>query len=184
MTAIARLGSANHGETGMDITLEQIFPHLGDPGHVVRVMVRLSAAAVVGAIIGYERQHEGKQAGLRTHMLVALGAAMFTMIPGEAKMDTPDVSRVIQGVATGVGFLGAGCILHVNQEQRVKGLTTAASIWVTAAAGMATGAGYLFPAIFCVVLAWTILSTIHHFENWWHRRHKPTSRDDPPQPLE
>jgi putative Mg2+ transporter-C (MgtC) family protein len=164
----------------MDITLEQIFPHLGEPVHWVRVMVRLSVAAGVGSIIGYERQHEGKQAGLRTHMLVALGAAMFTMVPGEALMSPGDVSRVIQGVATGIGFLGAGCILHVDQEQRVKGLTTAASIWLTAAAGMSVGAGYIWAAVFCVVLGWTILSTMHHIENWWHHKHKPQSRDDVP----
>src|SRR6266851_1835629 len=95
---------------------------------------------------------EDVSAGLRTHMLVALGAALFTLIPQEAKMETADISRVIQGIAAGIGFLGAGTILKLGEEHRIQGLTSAASVWLTAAAGTAVGAGWLWPAV--VGVAW------------------------------
>lgn len=101
----------------------------------------------MGGVIGWNRQLKGKAAGLRTHMLVGLGSALFVMVPlaiGGVEQAS-DVSRAIQGVATGVGFLGAGEILHYSRHQdgvkKVKGLTSAASIWVTAALGVAAAYG-------------------------------------------
>lgn len=109
---------------------------------------RLAAAVVAAAAIGWEREWRRKPAGLRTHVLVALGAAGFVLVglrtaPGElanaSGAAAVDLSRVIQGVAGGIGFLGAGTILH--HRGNVEGLTTAASLWLTAAVGMAAGTG-------------------------------------------
>jgi|SRR5436190_21155498 len=108
---------------------------------IVRVVIRVLVAAALGALLGWERQRAGKTAGLRTHMLVALGAALFVLFPAEAGMTIGDLSRVIQGVATGIGFLGAGTILKRAESEHIEGLTTAASIWLTGAIGMAVGAG-------------------------------------------
>ena len=113
-------------------TMPERFVQVGDLDHLVRVAVRLLVALVFGAVVGFEREREGKSAGIRTHMLVALGAALFTLVPVETNMEVKDLSRVIQGVVVGIGFLGGGTILQLAQEHRVRGLTSAASIWVTA----------------------------------------------------
>lgn len=156
-----------------------IFRDLPDAELVLLVAARLLAAALLGGIVGFERQLEGKSAGVRTHMLVALGAAAFTLIPLVAGADDQGVSRVIQGVATGVGFLGAGIILPLREELKVKGLTTAANIWVTAAAGVAAGAGFLWVAALTVGLAWIILDVVHRLEHGLRRGKKsPPTRED------
>ena len=108
---------------------------------------RLTLALIGGGLIGWNRQTHGKAAGLRTHMLVSLGAALFVLIPLQIGGDlSPDaLSRTIQGVATGVGFLGAGEILYLSRRADsrpvVKGLTSAAAIWVSAALGVVAGCG-------------------------------------------
>src|SRR5450432_3198321 len=103
-------------------------------------VTRLGVAALIGGAIGFERQLHGHWAGLRTHMMVAVGSAVFVMagerISGE---HTDDVSRVIQGIAAGIGFLGAGTILKLGDQMEIKGLTTASSIWLSAAIGIASG---------------------------------------------
>jgi putative Mg2+ transporter-C (MgtC) family protein len=132
--------------------------------YLLRVVVRLCIAVALGAVIGFERERTGKSAGVRTHMLVALGAALFTTVPLEAGMRTADFSRVIQGLVTGIGFLGGGVILKLSEEHQVRGLTTAAGIWATAAVGMAVGAGWLWPALCGTVLAWVILQLLHVLE--------------------
>jgi putative Mg2+ transporter-C (MgtC) family protein len=144
---------------------EDVFSGPGDGPHVGRVVVRLSVACVLGAAIGMERYREGKSAGLRTHMLVALGAAMFTLIPVEATMNSADVSRVIQGVAAGIGFLGAGTILKLGDKHRIEGLTSAASVWLTAAIGTAAGAGWIWVAFIGMLWGLIILFIIHRFEH-------------------
>jgi putative Mg2+ transporter-C (MgtC) family protein len=103
--------------------------------------LRLGAAALAGGVIGWERQKQGRPAGLRTHMLVSLGSAIVVLIFGGVSSDA--TSHVVQGVATGVGFLCAGDILHHvrSGEEYVTGLTSAASLWVTAALGMAAATG-------------------------------------------
>jgi len=109
------------------------------------LLIRLGSAILAGGTIGWERQQRHKAGGLRTHMLVSLGAALFVLVPIEVSGSVDSLSRAIQGVATGVGFLGAGEILHRSRpnrrDQEVKGLTSAASIWVTAALGITAGAG-------------------------------------------
>ncbi len=104
-----------------------------DVREVARVSTRLLVAAALGGLLGYERELKRKAAGLRTHMLVALGAALFVLVPLQAGVPKEDVSRVMQGIVTGIGFLGAGTILKGSSVEDVKGLTTAAGIWLTAA---------------------------------------------------
>jgi putative Mg2+ transporter-C (MgtC) family protein len=105
------------------------------------VFLRLSAAVVVGALIGLDRELRGKPAGFRTVALVSLGSAMFVLTAASGvRTDSFDpVSRAIQGIVTGVGFLGAGTIVRGQTQDSVKGLTTAASVWLAAATGIACG---------------------------------------------
>jgi putative Mg2+ transporter-C (MgtC) family protein len=116
-----------------------------DINNLSGLISRLGLALLAGGAIGWERQQRHKAAGLRTHMLVSLGAALFVLVPIEVSGTADGLSRSIQGVATGIGFLGAGEILHQsrsdNRKQEVKGLTSAASVWVTAALGVTAGAG-------------------------------------------
>ena len=141
----------------------------------VRILVRLMGAAILAGIIGYERESSGKAAGLRTHMLVAVGSAIFVLAAAESGMGLADVSRVIQGVAAGIGFLGAGAILKVASEREIQGLTTAAGIWMTAAVGVAAGMGRLGLAAMGVGLSWLILAVLSRLEP------KPRTNDSPVQ---
>jgi putative Mg2+ transporter-C (MgtC) family protein len=143
--------------------VEDLF-HLPDGPQMMRVVARVVVAAFLGALLGWERERAGKAAGLRTHMLVALGAALFVLFPAEAGMDIADLSRVVQGVATGIGFIGAGTILKRVESEQVEGLTTAASIWLTGAIGMSVGAGQLWLSAVCAVSAWIILYVLARYE--------------------
>jgi putative Mg2+ transporter-C (MgtC) family protein len=149
----------------MDIFLNELTASLPDAVQASRLLIRLSAATLLGAIIGYEREKTGKSAGLRTHMLVSLSSALFVLAPLEAGMTDSDVARVIQGVAAGIGFIGAGAILKVSNDREIQGLTTAAGIWVTAAVGLAAGLGRLGLAIVSVVLGWMILYLLARIEH-------------------
>lgn len=125
-----------------------------------RIILRLALAAMLGAFLGLEREQSGKAAGVRTHMLVAVGGALFVLIPQQMQMSDEALSRVIQGVVTGVGFLGAGTILKSAREETVIGLTTAAGLWLTAAIGIAAGLGRVASAVLCAVLALVILHIV------------------------
>ena len=125
----------------METLLNELTGSLPDAAQAIRVSLRLLVATLLAAIIGYEREISGKSAGLRTHMLVALGSAVFVLAPIEAGMNLGDVSRVLQGIAAGIGFIGAGAILKGSSDREVQGLTTAAGIWMTAAVGMTAGMG-------------------------------------------
>jgi putative Mg2+ transporter-C (MgtC) family protein len=105
------------------------FTNLPDLAATTRLIVRLLSAAILGGLLGFERAEKGKPAGLRTHMLVALGAALFVMVAEQYGMATADLSRVIQGILTGIGFIGAGAILKITDQVHVRGLTTRASGW-------------------------------------------------------
>lgn len=131
---------------------------------VARVAVRLLLAAILGGVLGFERQRRGKAAGLRTHMLVAVGTALFTIAPIQAGMSIADVSRILQGIAAGVGFIGAGAILKRTDQEEIKGLTTAAGIWLTAAVGAAVGLGSLWVPVLGALFALAILSTLRYIE--------------------
>ncbi len=134
---------------------------------------RLGMALVFSAAIGWEREQKGRSAGLRTHILVALGAAGFTLIALEisgaavaAGISPPyDPGRIISTIVGGVGFLGAGAILH--SRHRVHGLTTAAGIWAVAAIGVACGCGLYSLAILMTALGLATLVVIKHFADKW-----------------
>jgi putative Mg2+ transporter-C (MgtC) family protein len=139
---------------------------LPDLSRLFQVVAQLGVAALLGGVLGIEREKVGKAAGLRTHMLVALGAALFTVSALDAGMNAADLSRVFQGIAAGIGFIGAGAILKLTHEKEIKGLTTAATLWLTAAAGTAVGAGHLWIPIVGVLLAFVILAALGRIERW------------------
>ena len=137
------------------------FSDVPDLAQLMRIGVRLLLAAVLGFVLGFEREHQGKAAGVRTHMLVSIGAALFVLVPQQSGIVPADMSRVIQGLVAGVGFLCAGTILKTGQdEQQVQGLTTAAGLWLTAAIGMACGLGREVTALLSAVLALAVLSLV------------------------
>jgi len=140
-------------------TIEE-FSDLGNAEDITRIVLRLLVALALGGLLGYERESIGASAGLRTHMLVSLGCALFILIPVQAGMQIEDVSRVLQGVAAGIGFIGAGAILKQSNQNDIRGLTTAASIWTTAAIGVAAGMGREASAIVSAVFAFIILAIL------------------------
>lgn len=127
---------------------------------LTRVVLRMCVALLLGAVIGWERERRDAEAGLRTHMLVSLGSALFVLVPAEAGMGTEALSRVVQGLVSGIGFLGAAAVLKVSTEGRIHGLTTAASIWATAAVGMAAGLGRESTAVLSTLLVLLVLSSL------------------------
>ncbi len=139
------------------------FSDVPDIGQFARIVIRLTLAAVLGFMLGFEREQQGKAAGVRTHMLVAIGSALFVLIPQQSGIVPADMSRVIQGLVAGVGFLCAGTILKQNKdEHQVQGLTTAAGLWMTAAIGMACGLGRELTAILSALLALAVLTLVPH----------------------
>jgi putative Mg2+ transporter-C (MgtC) family protein len=148
----------------MDAFLSELSAGLPDSVQAARVTLRLVIAALLGAAIGMQREYAGKPAGLRTHMLVALGAALFVIASAESGMPSSELSRVVQGLATGVGFLGGGAILKRVPEGEISGLTTAAGIWLTAALGVAAGLGRWGAAVLGVFLTLVILAVIGRVE--------------------
>lgn len=148
----------------MDSFIAEFIAGMPTADQFAHVVVRLLAAALLGGIVGYERERAGRPAGLRTHMLVSLGAALFVISGEEFGMDSEDLAVVIQGIATGIGFIGGGAILKLADEQEIKGLTTAAGIWMTAAVGVAAGLGRWGSAGIGVLLTWIILSILYKFE--------------------
>ena len=138
--------------------------------HILIVsVVRLGLAALLGAVIGFQRERVHSTAGLRTHMLVSVGAAFFVLATIQAGSSSADVSRVIQGLTAGVGFLGAGAILKMGDKDQVHGLTTAASIWLIAAIGTGAGLGHLWLPLLGAAFGWFILGPIGRLE----KRHPP-----------
>lgn len=147
----------------MDLFIEALraeFSDIPDAAQTIRIFVRLLFAALLGGLLGYERQRQGKAAGVRTHMLVAMGAALFVLVPQQAGMAIADLSRVMQGIITGLGFLGAGAIIKHRSEEDVQGLTTAAGVWMTAAIGIACGLGLEATAALSTLLALIVLGLV------------------------
>jgi putative Mg2+ transporter-C (MgtC) family protein len=141
-------------------TLTVEFSDIPDTATLTKIMVRILVAGLLGGILGYERERKARSAGIRTHMLVAVGAAIFMIGPTQAGMSVGDLSRVIQGVIQGVGFLGAGAIIIGTAAQRVQGLTTAASIWAAAGIGVAAGLGIEATAVLATVIVLFILAVV------------------------
>lgn len=136
------------------------------------LVIRLLAAAALAALLGWERERAGKAAGLRTHMLVGIGAALYTVLAELSVLEISpnsegfqaDPIRVIQAVAIGIGFLGSGIIFVSRRDERVRGLTTAASIWATAAIGVASGLGYYVLAVTSTLLLLLVLRVLVRFD--------------------
>ena len=138
---------------------------------IPEIAFRLGAALLAGALIGLDREIKKRPAGLQTHALVSLGAALTLLVIVQGSGPTGDpASRAVQGIITGIGFVGAGVIMQHERERRVEGLTTAASIWTAAALGMACGAGYLGLAAVALVAIILVLVVGGWVEAWMERR--------------
>ncbi|HYF40177.1 MAG TPA: MgtC/SapB family protein [Gemmatimonadales bacterium] len=142
-----------------------------EPTAELALLARLLAAGVLSAVVGWEREAAGRPAGLRTHMLVGIASALFTVLGELAVEDYPaeeglqaDPIRVIQAVAIGIGFLGSGVIFVARDGEHVVGLTTAASVWATAAVGIATGLGYYILAAGSTLILMLVLRTMSRFD--------------------
>lgn len=146
------------------------------------VIVRLAVATLIGAVLGADREVRNKPAGLRTHALVALGAALVvvTTLGLSTGGNADPVSRAIQGIIAGVGFLGAGAILKGRGRDEVSGLTTAASIWFVASLGIACGAGYWLAAVAALILALVVLVFGGPFEGVLRRLFNGVEKDPGP----
>jgi putative Mg2+ transporter-C (MgtC) family protein len=163
--------------------LSNDFGDMSTVASATRIALRLLLAAALGGVLGYEREITGKSAGLRTHMLVSLGAALFVLAPLETGATQQDISRVIQGLVAGIGFLGAGAIFRGPRGQQNKGLTTAASIWLTAALGMTVGLGRVATGITATVFALVILHILPGGSSAGLRPHRPNDNpNDPSHP--
>ena len=144
-------------EVGQALAQEFSVP---DAATLAVIAARVLTAALLGGLIGWERERKGRAAGLKTHILVSIGSALFVLAPLLADIDGGDVTRVMQGIVSGIGFLGAGAIIKMQKDERVEGLTTAAGIWMTAAIGMAAGMGQEMVAVITTVVALMVVSTV------------------------
>lgn len=136
------------------------FTDIPDVATLTLVTMRLFLAALLGGILGYERERKARNAGMRTHMLVAVGAALFVIGPMQSGMEIADMSRVLQGIVQGIGFLGAGAIIVRSSRVQVEGLTTAAGIWAVAGIGVLVGLGLEAIAILSTIIVLIILAVV------------------------
>ena len=148
----------------LEIIWMELTSGMPDRAELAHVVIRLVAAILLGAVVGYEREQAGKEAGLRTHILVAMGTTLFVLAATGSGMNLDGVSRVIQGLVAGIGFLGAGAILKLSATREIRGLTTAAGIWVTAAIGVAVGLGALGLALLATGFTWIVLVSLGYIE--------------------
>lgn len=168
------------------LTLKSEFSDIADVSQLTTILLRLTIAALLGGILGFEREQQGKAAGVRTHMLVALGSALFVFVPQQMGVSDADLTRVLQGLVAGIGFLGAGSIIKGHGDSQIQGLTTAASIWLTAAIGMAAGTGREATALLSTLLAYVILTLMPQVVGFFELRHSLILKDDesPPKKQE
>lgn len=145
----------------MDLLWQELTAGFPDRTRLAVVLIRVIAATLLGAIVGIERERAGKPAGLRTHMLVSLGTAVVVLACFEINMGLDGISRVIQGIVTGIGFIGAGSILKLDKQREIQGLTTAAGLWMTAAIGVAVGLGGLGLAVIGTLITLLVLALEH-----------------------
>jgi len=160
----------------MGSQLDVVF-HPGDPA----ILLRLVIAVLAGAVIGWNRFRAGKPAGVGTHALVALGSALFVVLPLQMAppQDQQAFTRVIQGIATGVGFLGAGEIFRESSHSnRIHGLTSAAAIWVTASLGVVAACG----SAFLVATATMLIVLVVVISGRIERRYSSRAEGEPPEP--
>ena len=156
----------------MDVLWQELVYGLPDGRHLKMVLIRIVAATLFGAAIGFQRELSGKPAGLRTHMLVCFGTALVVVACSVDGMDMAGLSRVIQGIVTGIGFVGAGSILKLSEQREIKGLTTAAGLWMTAAIGVAVGLGSVGVALIGTAMTLFVLSLIGAIEARLEHRFK------------
>src|ERR1044071_3724099 len=145
----------------MDLLWQELTTGLPDRTRLGIVVIRVIAALLLGGFLGIERERSGKPAGFRTHILVCLATAVVVLACTEVKMSVDGLSRVIQGIVTGIGFVGAGSILKLSEQQKIKGLTTAAGLWMTAIIGIAVGLGALGLAVIGTLLTLLVLGLEH-----------------------
>jgi putative Mg2+ transporter-C (MgtC) family protein len=145
----------------MDLLWQELTTGFPDRTRLAVVVIRVIAAVVLGDFLGIERERAGKPAGFRTHMLVCLGTALVVLACTEVKMSLDGLSRVIQGIVTGIGFVGAGSILKLSESREIKGLTTAAGLWMTAIIGISVGLGALGLAVIGTLLTLLVLGLEH-----------------------
>jgi putative Mg2+ transporter-C (MgtC) family protein len=153
----------------METLWHELTAGMADRGHLAIVLIRTITAVLLGGIVGIQREKVGKPAGLRTHMLVCLGTAVVVLGCSGIGMDLDGLSRVIQGIVTGIGFIGAGTILKLTDQREIQGLTTAAGLWMTAAIGVAVGLGALGIAVIATVLMVIVLS-LQGLEDYLNKR--------------
>lgn len=142
----------------MELLWQELTNGIPDSTRLWTILIRVIAATLLGALLGFQRERAGKPAGLRTHILVSLGTAVVVLACAASGMDMDGQSRVIQGIVTGIGFIGAGSILKISEEKDIRGLTTAAGLWLTAAVGVACGLGTIGIALITSALALIILA--------------------------
>jgi putative Mg2+ transporter-C (MgtC) family protein len=148
----------------MEIVWSELSAGLHNAEDAIRLVIRLLAAMLLGGIVGVQRERVGKAAGMRTHILVTTGTALFVIACTSANMQSDALSRVIQGIATGIGFIGTGTILKSTERFEIHGLTTAAGLFMTAAVGVAVGLGRIGVGAIGAVLAWIVLSAMTYLE--------------------
>lgn len=148
----------------MDIIRDELTAGLPTITQLIHAVIRLVAAILLGGVIGLQRERWGKPAGVRTHILVTVGTTLFVLAASGSGMSLDGVSRVIQGLTAGIGFIGAGAILKVSKSREIQGLTTAAGIWTTAAIGVTVGLGSLGLALLGTILTWIILTLVGRIE--------------------
>ena len=145
----------------MDLLWQELTTGFPDRTRLAIVVIRVIAAVLLGGFLGIERERAGKSAGLRTHILVCLGTAVVVLACTEVHMGLDGLSRVIQGIVTGIGFIGAGTILKLNEQREIKGLTTAAGLWMTAIIGISVGLGALGLAVIGTLMTVLVLALEH-----------------------
>jgi putative Mg2+ transporter-C (MgtC) family protein len=160
--------------------MDELTRSIPDLTHLVRITGRLTVALIIGAAIGAQRKVAHKAAGVRTHMLVALGTALLLVSASDAGLADTDLSRIVQGIITGIGFLGGGAILKLTDQQEIRGLTTAAGIWLTAAASAAAGLGQMAAALIGLMFALIVLALMGRFDADAPSAREPAASAKPP----
>ena len=142
----------------MELVWQELTLGMESTRQAAQILLRMLAAVVFGFLVGMQREKAGKPAGVRTHMLVSLATAIVVLACAGMGMQYDAQSRVIQGIVTGIGFIGAGSILKLNEERDIQGLTTAAGLWLTAAIGIACGVGTLGIALIASIITVGVLA--------------------------
>src|SRR5688500_1930140 len=162
----------------MELVWQELTLGMDSTRQAAQILLRMVAAVVFGFLVGMQREKAGKPAGVRTHMLVSVATAIVVLACAGMGMQYDAQSRVIQGIVTGIGFIGAGSILKLNEERDIQGLTTAAGLWLTAAIGIACGVGTLGIAIVAAVVTVILLALAGIIEARGDKKDKGDKKDN------